>query len=199
VRKAIIILAVLYPLAGNSFALEPIGSAFGKRLGSSFDPASAVSVGELFWGDGEKTYTFTPLEPYAGLDTYYVLLTPITHRIYGIWAQQSMTSDEDCHREQDALMAILRKKYGPSNDPDKKLKDCWFFCFRTFSIKQGSRSVESSCNAHTNLMLRYTDHNLEKIKDAEDRELKAKEKELEQRTKRLEIEEKIRKSNTKGF
>jgi hypothetical protein len=193
---AILIAVLLLAFADTGVARESIESAFGQRLGANFDPASATSIDEMLFSR-EKAYSFDPAEAYADLETYYVLLTPITHRIYGIWAQAKMTSSDVCHREQDVLMTILRKKYGPSNNPDKELKNCWFFCFRTISIKQGPRSVETTCN--TDLILRYTDHNLEKVKEREYEELDKGQEALDRKMKQRQIEQATTSRNTKGF
>ena len=219
--RVITISVLLIAVATVGFAREPIEGAFGQRLGAYFDPAVATEIGVLTFGR-EKTYGFTPVATYPGLEMYYVLLTPITHRIYGIWAQRSfgrektngftredtspglemyhalltpityriggiwgqrsMSSSFDvCENEQDILMEILRRKYGAPQGPD----DCWF-CFRTISIRQASRSVESTCTS--NLIVRYTDYDLEEQSKEEYAQMK-----------KQHVEKAIKTRNTKGF
>ena len=87
---------------------------------------------------------------------YHALLTPITYRISKIWGERLISSSIDvCENEQDILMQILRRKYGTPQGPE----DCWL-CFRTITIRQKSRSIESTCTS--SLIVRYTDHDLEK-------------------------------------
>ena len=219
--RVITISVLLIGVATVSFAREPIDGAFGQRLGAYFDPAVATEIGELTFGR-EKTYGFTPVATYPGLEMYYVLLTPTTHRIYGIWAQRSFgrektngytpevtspglemyhallipitrrmsgiwgqrsisSSFDVCENEQDILMEILRRKYGTSKGPE----DCWF-CFRTISIRQESRSVEVTCT--NSLIVRYTDHDLEKQSKEEYAQMK-----------KQHVERAIKTRNTKGF
>lgn len=179
--RVITISVLLIAVATVGFAREPIEGAFGQRLGAYFDPAVATEIGELTFGR-EKTYGFTPVATYPGLEMYHALLTPITYRIGGIWGQRSMSSSFDvCENEQDILMEILRRKYGAPQGPD----DCWF-CFRTISIRQASRSVESTCTS--NLIVRYTDHDLEKQSKEEYAQMK-----------KQHVEKAIKTRNTKGF
>jgi hypothetical protein len=219
--RVITISVLLIGVASVSFAREPIDAAFGQRLGAYFDPASATEIGELTFRR-EKTYGFTPVAAYPGLEMYHVLLTPITHRIYGIWAQRSFgrkkandftpagtypglkmyhalltpityriskiwgehlisSSVDVCENEQDILMEILRRKYGTPQGPE----DCWF-CFRTITIRQESRSIESTCT--NSLIVRYTDHDLEKQSKEEYAQMK-----------KQHVERAIKTRNTKGF
>jgi len=220
-RRIITISVLLIGVASVSFAREPIDGAFGQRLGAYFDPAAATEIGELTFGR-EKTYGFKPVATYPGLEMYYVLLTPTTHRIYGIWAQRSFgqnktngvtpegtspglemyhalltpitrriggiwsqrsisSSFDVCENEQDILMEILRRKYGTPQGSE----DCWF-CFRTISIRQESRSVESTCTS--NLIVRYTDHDLERQSKEEYAQMR-----------KQHVERAIKTRNTKGL
>lgn len=78
--------------------------AFGKTLGDVFKtpkyPARQAD-------DGQPLYAFKPKHPYEGLSNYYVLTTPVTRRIYEIWATGAFPSLPSCHRELETVHKIL--------------------------------------------------------------------------------------------
>jgi hypothetical protein len=124
---------------------------------------------------------------------YHALLTPITYRISKIWGERLISSSIDvCENEQDILMEILRRKYGTPQGPE----DCWL-CFRTITIRQKSRSIESTCTS--SLIVRYTDHDLEKQSKNEYAQLNARTKKSNLVMKKQHVERAIKTRNTKGL
>jgi len=88
---------------------DEIDGAFGKTFGAIFDPKEAVS--HTATTSGEALYAFRPSNPYSGLGQYFVLITPVTQRIYEIWATSSFEEMAACEAEFDKVVRILQKKY----------------------------------------------------------------------------------------
>lgn len=92
----------------GALAEEPIQRAFGQTLGAVFDPAASTqSLGDtesaVFWyPDPVKTPELTE---------FYVLTTPVTYRIYTIYAGGEASDKSTCVDAARSLFAVVAKKY----------------------------------------------------------------------------------------
>ena len=155
-------------LLGSSqvLAADKITGAFGKELGSVFDPSSAIGKGELT--DGTPMYQFSPNKSFRSFSKYYVMITPKSHKIYSIWGIGAMENDPTCKKEQEVIMAILKKKYG-----QPKKKDLSMTLFDAEMIDRGNRNIVSKCSGFmdTTIDIRYTDRALKEQANKERIEL----------------------------
>ena len=62
-------------------------------------------------------YGFKPDKPFRSFNTYYVLITPTTHKIYAIWGMGKVANPESGKREQELIMQLLTEKYGKEDAP----------------------------------------------------------------------------------
>ena len=98
-------------LISTSFA-EPIKDMFGVSFGDKFDVTKGIKVKTLFRDDLD-VYQFVPSIPYRAFVTYYVMITPKTHIIYGIYAKSSSESNHQLLIDEEKLIKIIiLKKYG---------------------------------------------------------------------------------------
>jgi hypothetical protein len=146
----------------NQTQYRPIEGAFGKKLGDSFDPATAI--GTIQQRDGTPVYEFTPALPFRSFNHYYVNITPHTRAIYAIWASESLDNQDEAKEELAIVMEMLKEKYGPekergiadtADDPEE--------------IEQGNRAVGASIDEAdgTTLILGYDDNDLAKRAEQE--------------------------------
>jgi hypothetical protein len=142
---------VLLIAANCASGFEKIEAAFGMKLGSEFDPASATKADRLT--DGKVFYGFTPTNGFPPFVTYRVLITPVSKKIYQIMAKSESHNVGAVEREQNAITYILTEKYGPlsdsaSSDPTEK------------SIVQNHRGVRTHIMDRTTLAIEYYDMDL---------------------------------------
>ncbi len=153
-------------IANTDGGQEIIG-AFGLQLGDYFDPSSAIGQGELT--DGTPMYQFEPKKKFRSFDEYYILVTPMTHKIYGIWGIGTSENPQKCEKEQALIMDLLQKKYGiqkneGSFDPATGAKN----------IDQGNRDITVKCSGFVDMSfvdmsinIRYYDRELMKLAEKE--------------------------------
>lgn len=143
-------------------ATDKIEAAFGRELGAYYDPSFAAGTSTLT--DGTPLYEFNPASGFRSFDHYYVLITPKTHRIYSIWATESLNNMEMAKKEQAVVMEMLKEKYGAPSAPG--LAD---IMASVQQIDQGSRYVLTRIddNADVTLSIRYDDNDIEKIAEQE--------------------------------
>lgn len=110
-RMLIVLAALLVPLAAPAVA-APDG-AFGKTLGGTEKPAPEPAETTA---SGLPLYAFEPVHPYVGLQNYYVLVTPMTNRIYEIWGTGAYSSMASCERELDTVHRILLLRHAHNRD-----------------------------------------------------------------------------------
>ena len=98
---------------------EIIAGAFNKKLGDTFDPATAVKTTTVHsTQSGTHTlYEFTATDPNGVFTKFFVETTPKTHKIFRIILQgPGMRSNE-----QQELTRVLKEKYAlPTNVPPKE-------------------------------------------------------------------------------
>jgi len=88
---------------------EPIQGAFGVRLGAPFATTGAEPVPPT-----DNVYPFTPTEPAASLQFYFVELSSAGDRVARIWGQGFMSGKEACERELERLLAPLQGRHAPA-------------------------------------------------------------------------------------
>jgi hypothetical protein len=117
-RKTVIssLLTVCSLLALNAYGAEKIEGAFGKKLGDVFDRNSAIGTSKLT--DGTPMYEFLTTNGFRSFKRYYVLMTPVTHKIYSIWGIGNVENTEAGQKEQAVIMEILKQKYGSDEKPN---------------------------------------------------------------------------------
>jgi hypothetical protein len=100
-----------FALISTSFA-EPIKDMFGVSFGDKFDVTKGIKVKTPFRDDSD-VYQFVPSIPYRAFVTYYVMITPKTHIIYGIYAKSRSELDSQLLIDEEKLIKIITyKKYG---------------------------------------------------------------------------------------
>ena len=144
-----------------------ITGAFGKKLGDVFDPASAIGKGALT--DGTPMYQIQPDKPFRSFTSYYVLITPTSHKIWSIWGIGPCENTESGEKEQALLMDLLEKKYGPK-DADDVFNGLASHLNKTQFITKGGRylmtQVPHVFKDHT-VEVRYVDGTLGKTGEQE--------------------------------
>lgn len=121
----------------NSPTVEKVEGAFGKKLGTIFNPAQARYVAKLV--DGTPMYEFTPSTGFRSFNRYYVLITPTTQKIYCIAAMGHFDSREAAKSEQAVIMEILRQKYGETESE------------QPFELDDDKRIVKGRCHIVTSI------------------------------------------------
>ncbi len=167
IRTLLILLLLNVLFIANTHGEQKIMGAFGIQLGDYFDTTSAIGTGEL--EDGTPMYQFTPEKKFRSFDDYYVLITPKTHKIYGIWGIGTAENSQKCEKEQALIMDLLKKKYGVKEkegffDPVTGAKN----------IDQGNRDVTVKCSGFRDMSfvdmsinIRYYDRELKKLAEEE--------------------------------
>ena len=92
-------------VASSAFAADAIEGAFGLKLGDIFDSSKAISKSSLT--DGTPMYQFRPEKPFRSFSSYYVMITPTTHKIYAIWGIGSVQNTESGKKEQAIVMQAI--------------------------------------------------------------------------------------------
>jgi hypothetical protein len=140
-------------------AAEKIGTAFGRTLGEVFD-FKAVTATNVFKGSPVQ-YSFSPTNGFRTFNSYHVLITPISHRIYCI-AGDGLMDRFALRNEQNLLMYLLREKYGTGEvgsieGPNAKRSVCLGNrCISTFIL-------QSDFSLH----IQYVDTELEDVAEKE--------------------------------
>lgn len=167
IRTLLILLLLNVLFIANTHGEQKIIGAFGIQLGDYFDTTSAIGTGEL--EDGTPMYQFTPEKKFRSFDDYYVLITPKTHKIYGIWGIGTAENSQKCEKEQALIMDLLKKKYGV------KEKESFFDPVTgAKNINQGNRDVTVKCSGFGDMSfvdmsinIRYYDRELKKLAEEE--------------------------------
>jgi hypothetical protein len=139
-----------------------IEGAFGEKLGDAFDPDSAADTNSLT--DGTILYEFSPPANFRSFEHYYVMITPQSHKIYGITAMGNFDNTDQAKKEQAVVMEILKEKYGP--EQVQGISDAMDNVER---ITQGNRYVLTKVSGFTDgtLDLRYYDSDLAQVAEQE--------------------------------
>jgi hypothetical protein len=162
------ILAYFLIFGNLAFSQNVIKEAFGMPLGAKWSPSKAIGSGSLT--DGTPMYQFSPTKKFRSFDRYFVLLTPKTNRIYGIWAMGKCENSSTGKKERAVIMTLLEKKYG-----SKEKSGLIATLYDAKQITQGSRSVlvKVSGMFDTSIEIRYTDSDLSALAEKERIEIEA--------------------------
>jgi hypothetical protein len=149
-------------LVSHLQAQEAITEAFGMKLGSNFDPSTAIGMSKLT--DGTPMYQFAPDKTFRSFQKYYVMITPQSKKIFCIWATGPFENTPTAKKEQDLIMELLKKKYG------EKQKEGLLDSIGDISrIDNGNRYIITKVSGFMNatLDIRYYDTELEKLAEKE--------------------------------
>jgi len=150
------------------YAQEPITGGFGLNFGQIFNTEDsdypALRSGKDF------AYVFEPSQPYEKFDTYFAVVTPITHIVYGIGAV-GKTEFSDCKPDMDVLVSILSEKYGQLSD------DSSYSIDPKKQLQKGRKLISVKCNMgfdEATLEIQYKDDSIAKLAEEERIELESK-------------------------
>ena len=164
-----LILLFLCPLMCNTLiAEESIEGAFGKFLGDYFDPKSATGKSALT--DGTPMYRFNPKNPYRAFNSYFVMITPKSNRIFSIWAIGGFDNSSKAKNEQSVLLKVLESKYG-----SKGKQDLFSALYDSESINHGDRYILTKVSGvfDVTLEVRYYDKKLKEVAEEERLEIES--------------------------
>ncbi len=171
IRQSIILVGWIAFGIASAVGAEKIEGAFGQRFGEVFDVTTAS---RSFLTDGTPAFPFSTTNRFRSFEHYYLLVTPITHKIYSICAVGTYPSLEAAREEQAAIMELLTQKYGKEN------KEAFLSTLSTVRlIENDNRSVMTKVTGLTGarlfaLEIRYYDGKLVKVAVKEtEKELKA--------------------------
>lgn len=149
----------------NHITESEIEGAFGKRLGEIFDLSTALGRDDE--KDGTPIYEFAPDKRFGTMDKYYVVITPLTHKICSIWAKGPMKAAPRSGNL-DAIIAMLEQKYGENQASDRQNGN------RQYYIR-GNHCVYVSVARYMKddeiIQIEYTDSSLNRTAEAENKEI----------------------------
>lgn len=156
------VIATMLVFSPNTYANDPILGAFGVKLGSQFLPSEATGSWSLT--DGTPLRKFQPSSRFRSFKNYFVLTTPKTNLIYGIWALGDAENDEKCKKEQALIIAILEQKYGT-----KEEEQLFGSLYDIEEVDQGNRHVLTKCSGYSDVSIdiRYYDKKLKQQAEVE--------------------------------
>jgi TPR repeat protein len=102
--------ACLFQLVPSQSAVaeEPIQRAFGQTLGAVFDPATSTQSSGY---TDDAVFWYPDPAKIPELTEFSVSVTPITYRVYGIYATGKASDKSACIDSVHGLFAIVAKKY----------------------------------------------------------------------------------------
>lgn len=200
-KKRILLSGFILIIAAGVTALKAeyseIEGAFGQKLGGIFNLEKSLETNlyhdinggivqnpESFL-KGREPYFFKPTKELDGFDSYGVLVTPISHKIYRIYASGYPSGDDITFQQRSkpvfqSLLQMLTGKYG-SEEESQNMMGALFgaeigAALKEHRIRQENRTVTLSLahceDGYMRIMLIYTD--LELKKQAEDEEYQLK-------------------------
>ncbi len=148
---------------------ENIIGAFGLQLGDVFNPDDAINLSKT--NGGEIVYQFEPTKKVKYFKTYYLLITPTSHKIKKIWGTGNYDNVQTCQDDKDVIQSILEKKYGKMKQSylTNMLRDKPIF------ISSRTRVIELKCTNNfpsLGLYLEYKDNDLYELSSKEREKLK---------------------------
>ncbi len=183
----------------QKLSANQIEGAFGLKFGDTFDTTKGVFVEPTVWGEFPVpvdehyvVYKFTPQKPLPPFESYYIKITPKTHKICSIFAVARENLPDEKKEQLDVVVAALSNKYG------KKSESGWGFILYSIGLDGKSICLQRSgvqLNERVQttyvVTLGYGDDTLEDLEKRERTELsKAKQdseqRELEKKAKGLE-------------
>ena len=150
---------LIFGTVHSAGAEEQITGAFGIKLGQIFNPDTTKEIVPCDNGH----CSFTPEKKFRSFDRYSINRTIKTHEVYEISTFADMYLQFACEKEQDLIMAALKKKYG-----DEKVLARDYIYLTPRIINQGHRYILTSCLTLVGrLVIKYVDRQLEAIGIAE--------------------------------
>jgi hypothetical protein len=159
--QSILCLGLLAEQGGAS-----IDGAFGMKFGEVFDKTK--STGKRSLTSGEAVWQFAPSKPFKWFQSYFVLLTPKTGKIYAIWGKGQELESAVVDDQAKVLLAILGKKYGVEG---KRM----LFSSGTKTIEKGGKTIilKQDGFLKKSLEIRYIHDSLSKQAEKERVELES--------------------------
>lgn len=138
-KCAAVFLLSLCAFFSSSFAANITG-AFGVKLGEKLNKLHVINVSSTT--DDEPLYEITPVKRVKFWDDYYVLITPITKKVYSIWGIKRGLSKIDCEANLEAVASIIEKKYRVrKQEPIFSLDKDYFF-------EKGNGVIDLKCDSN---------------------------------------------------
>jgi len=113
-KKAVLLVVYhdkkLEKLGGQEAKANQIDGAFGFKFGEVFDPSTALEKRPV--SAGGYLYVVKPPSPNELFSDYFLVITPKSHKIVGIWANRSYKDRTEALEKQAVLKPILEGKYG---------------------------------------------------------------------------------------
>ena len=190
-NKLVLGVYVLF-LSGNVLAGKKIEGAFGVKLGQKFDISSAI--GQIESSYKETAYEFNSSNKFKSFNRYYVYVTPLSHRVFRIYATGDGYTHDECDEEASVVHSLLKDKYKFAQSEN-------FSVSSGGTLKAGNVDVGVSClmenlyERGVNLNIRYTDNHVMKMVNKEYKDIRIK----EERTQKYIIKEKGKKYDAKGL
>ncbi|MBN2640913.1 MAG: hypothetical protein JXR78_04630 [Victivallales bacterium] len=145
----------------QSSEISLINGAFGYTLGSVLRDQDVVRKTELT--NGDPLYEVVARTKLRDINEFYVLITPIGHKIYAIWGQCKYDQRDKAEEEQKIINAFIEKKYG-------KMEKYIFSLEPRYRLSQNEKwivtSVDKSLRSSL-LSVKYVDVELLKVADEE--------------------------------
>ena len=159
--KILVSLALLI-FSALASAQSEITGAFGLSFGDVYNANQAT--GERRLTDGTPILSFKPDRVFADFTAYFVLITPTSSKIYGIWAMKASPNTSTCKKDQAVIQSLLEKKYG---EPDKQ--ELMAALSDAITISQGPRAVMTKCSGldDVTLEIRYNDRDVASLAERE--------------------------------
>ena len=157
-------------------AEEPIQKALGQVLGAVFDPATAT---QSSGGADDATFWYPAPIQTPELTEFYVTVTPVTYRIFAIFATGEQSDKSACLNFEHGLFATIAEKYYSASEATKSQ-----YGSEMREVKGGEayillqsktrRMIHVGCvekNGKTKLELAYLDEALADAAKSEGREI----------------------------
>lgn len=125
-----------------------ISGLMGMNLGNIFHPKDSPDNGKL--QSGETLYAFSPAKKFREFDEYYVLITPVTHKIYQIWIRKAFKNSAKAHDEQKICLDIMKDRFKP-----KEVKD------ELFSLDSGKVMSFDNGEIYSKVIIGFGENTLE--------------------------------------
>ncbi len=120
-----------------SFAQEITG-AFGIKFGSLLKELNVIKASKTT--DGDPLYMIDPPIKLKLLTEYYVMVTPISKKIYSVWGIDKKLKEKECITSLEAILKALERKY------KTKRKEIFSFFDTNYMISKGKVYVHVRCS-----------------------------------------------------
>jgi len=113
-RKILVLVLTCCLLGCHPSLADKFGSVFGQKLGTTFEPNSSVASHTNMLG---IFCQFVPNPSHNYFERYFVVLTPITHKIYQITAEGPFEAESVNQIRMESIAKTIRDKYGLKMEP----------------------------------------------------------------------------------